>query len=84
MFGILPGAYELDELNKAIDRNQSLNYSENHYRWREFYINLRANNNTLTCDLFSVYDVEITPENSTATLLGFEPKVIEDVNRLFQ
>ena len=46
-------------------------------------ISLKPNNNTLKCELKSVYDIDFGPEDSIGQLLGFSP-VILDANTLHE
>lgn len=68
---IPPGAYEIDEINKAI---QSIIISKLGVVEEEvgFMFSLTANNNTLKCEITSPFDVDMSAEKSIATLLGFE------------
>lgn len=70
---IPPGAYEIEEIQKVIyntmkNRNGSPLQQEND----EKLFTLRANNNTLKCEIFSMYEIDFTPKNSIASVLGFE------------
>lgn len=70
---IPPGSYEIEEIHRVIYdimkiRNSTASPKEN----EEKLFSLQANNNTLKCELTSVYEIDFTHNNSIASLLGFE------------
>lgn len=74
-----PGAYEIDEIHKEIQRNmlikervkqKTVGVSE---EYKQLF-SLHANNNTLKCEMLSKYEIDFTLENTLADLLGFEHK----------
>ena len=71
---IPPGAYEIEEINKAIQKILLLYITENNENVDQLF-SLQANNNTLQCEIFSLCDIDLTDKNSIANVLGFEPKV---------
>jgi hypothetical protein len=71
---IPPGTYEIDEINKAIQEQLKLAFSYDKTKDINEIFTLRANNNTLKCELISIFDIDFSHENSLHTILGFEPK----------
>lgn len=75
---IPPGAYEIEEINKVIynaikNRNGTTLQQEND----EKLFKLQANNSTLKCEIYSLYEIDFTPNNSIASVLGFESKQLQ-------
>lgn len=58
------GSYEITQIDKYIKS-----------RIGNIYFDLRANNNTLQCEMFCDDDVDLSSEDSIASLLGFENAV---------
>jgi hypothetical protein len=86
-FGINHGAYEIDEINKEIQKNirvlthtDTINDHSNneggHFKERDddHLFSLHPNNNTLKCELKSVYELDFTLNKSLASLLGYDRK----------
>lgn len=68
---IIPsGAYEVEEINKYI---QSVVCNNNN---RVDFV-LKANNNTLKCELKSIYNIDFTKPDSIGRMLGFSPRILE-------
>lgn len=61
------GTYEINEINQCI-RNQ-LSDDKIHFT-------LKANNNTLKCEIESGYEIDFTPKDSLGSLLGFSRRRI--------
>lgn len=76
---IQPGAYEIEEIHKEIQRNMLIEErakqktAGNSEEPKQLF-SLRANNNTLKCEMLSKYEIDFTLENTLADLLGFEHK----------
>lgn len=62
------GAYEIDEIYNSILKAMPTNKNEE----KEKLFRLRANNNTLKCEIWSIYGIDFTQPNSIGSLLGFE------------
>lgn len=61
------GAYEIDEIYAAMLKAMNIdgkNYAQ--------IFTLRANNNTLKCEILSKYEIDFRQSNSIGSLLGFE------------
>lgn len=75
---IPPGAYELYEINKAIQRIIEpiikLNNKSHTFNIDDQFM-LTANNNTLKCEIRSKFDFDLTPQDSLASVIGFENKL---------
>ena len=82
-FGINHGAYEIDEINKEIQKHirnlthkEADDYHEDNEggqfeeRNDDHLFSLHPNSNTLKCELKSVYEVDFTHSTSLASLLG--------------
>lgn len=68
-----PGAYEIDEIHKAM--LQALKSDKSRVGVQEDdeeLFSLRANNNTLKCEIRSKYEINFDQKNSIGKLLGFE------------
>lgn len=75
---IPPGAYEIEEISKVIynmmkRRNENKQPQDND----EKIFSLKANNNTLKCEIYSMYEIDFTTKNSIGSLLGFEAKRLQ-------
>lgn len=62
---IPPGAYEIDEIYHAILKAMNIDNDEKNI------FSLRANNNTLRCEIRSKYEIDFTRQGSLGSLLGF-------------
>lgn len=74
------GTYEVDEIHRYIEdylSNQADN-GENHR------FTLKANNNTLKCEITSDYKIDFTPDDSLGSLLGFSRNRILEPHVLHQ
>jgi hypothetical protein len=73
-----PGAYEIDKMNKVI-QNILESIIKRQMKDDNFnidkYFTLRANNNTLKCEIVSKYDTDFTHRYSFASIIGFENKL---------
>lgn len=73
-----PGAYEVDEMNRTI-QNILESIIKHNSKDNSFvidkYFTLRANNNTLKCEILSKYDIDFSNEYSLASIVGFERKI---------
>lgn len=73
---IPPGTYEIDEINRAIQKAIILkmigDIEDGNKPNVDQIFCLRANNNTLKCEIRSKYSIDFTHKNSIANLLGFE------------
>ncbi|CAH1994277.1 unnamed protein product [Acanthoscelides obtectus] len=70
------GVYEIEDINKYIQHEIiSMNdtYKERYESKVDEMFSLKANTNTLKCELHSVFDIALS--NSMATLLGFKNKI---------
>lgn len=68
-----PGAYEIDEIHTAMLRALKSDKSRvGGQEDDEELFSLRANNNTLKCEIQSKYEIDFTQEKSIGRLLGFE------------
>lgn len=77
-FRIKPGAYEIDEIHKEIQKEIKKNkYLENINEVDDVnkIFSLEANNNTLKCQLKSTLDLDFSIKSSLGRTLGFEEKV---------
>lgn len=76
-FKIPPGAYELDEINKVIQKIIEplirLNTGSAKFNIDDQFM-LTANNNTLKCEIRSKFDFDLTHPHSIASVVGFESK----------
>lgn len=68
---IPPGAYEINEIYSALLRAMNIDTEDDA---SERFV-LRANNNTLKCEIWSVYEIDFSTEKSIGNLLGMEAKV---------
>ncbi|CAH1999197.1 unnamed protein product [Acanthoscelides obtectus] len=69
------GVYEIEDINKYIQHEIiSMNdtYKERYENKVDQMFSLKANTNTLKCELHSVFDIALS--NSMATMLGFKNK----------
>lgn len=80
---IPPGSYEIDEINSAIQKEIKNNIDHNPNQNIDAIFCLRANNNTLKCELRSIYDIDFTRSDTLNELLGFE-NVILEANKIHQ
>lgn len=69
------GSYELTDIEAYIQKNLRPNTDNIEERNRVF--SLKPNNNTLRCELKSIYDIDFTPTDSIAKLLGFSKQVLK-------
>lgn len=68
------GTYEITDIEKYIQNGISGSQQKKN---EEDVISIKPNNNTLKCELFSSkYDVDFTPKDSLADLLGFDHRVL--------
>lgn len=63
------GSYEIVDI-EAYLQNQLSKTSKQ-------VISLKPNNNTLKCELKSIYDIDFRPEDSIGKLLGFSPRLLK-------
>jgi hypothetical protein len=71
---IPPGAYELDEINKAIQKIIEPIIKHNNKNIDDPFM-LTANNNTLKCEIRSKFAFDLTHKHSLASVVGFENKL---------
>lgn len=62
------GAYEVEEINRVLQKR--INEPSNSMNFT-----LRPNNNTLKCEIKTVYDIDFTKSDSIGRMLGFSPKL---------
>lgn len=74
---IPPGAYEIDEIHKAILFSMKSNENNGQMIDEENIFSLRANNNTLKCEIYSKYEIMFEEENSIGKLLGFHATYLQ-------
>lgn len=67
------GAYEISDIEKYLQK-QMVQKSNN--KVADDIISIKPNNNTLKCELRSMYDIDFTPKDSLAKLLGFSHQKI--------
>lgn len=63
---IPPGAYEIDEIYRILLKLMNIHNEEE----AKTTLLLRANNNTMKCEIWSKYEMDFTVENSIGSLLG--------------
>ena len=69
------GSYELEDIETFV--HNQLTGAEAAIIEKNRVFSLKPNNNTLKCELKSVYDLNFEPKDSIAKLLGFSPQVLE-------
>ena len=69
------GSYELEDIETFV--HNQLTGAEATIIEKNRVFSLKPNNNTLKCELKSVYDLNFEPKDSIAKLLGFSPQVLE-------
>lgn len=70
---IPPGAYEISEINTAI-RRAIIEYFGVVSGYENQIFNLQANNNTLKCEITSLFEIDFNVPNSIGPVLGFDIK----------
>ena len=70
---IPPGAYEVDEISKAMLASLKKDTKED----SDEIFSLKANNNTLKCEITSKFDIDFRGANSIGKILGFGAKVLK-------
>lgn len=78
---IPPGTYEIDEIYHVLLKLMNLKSRDEEQDKRKF--TLRANNNTLRCEIISEFIIDFTPKDSIGSLLGFE-KIVLRPNILYE
>lgn len=79
---IPPGSYEIEALNDYIQQHiikagdGLSNTEENERQWDKTFC-LKANTNTLKCELWSIHSIDFTRSDTPARLLGFSPAVYQ-------
>ena len=68
------GAYEIDEIYRAILKAMPGDKKEEE---KAKLFRLKANNNTLKCEIWSKYGIDFTQSNSIGRLLGFESTYLQ-------
>lgn len=75
MLEIPTGSYELEDIENylqgQLDNSGATAGDRNHI------ISLKPNNNTLKCELKSIYEIDFKYKDSIAKLLGFSPRVLK-------
>lgn len=69
---IPPGTYEIDEIYRTLFKLMKIDTEED----AEKIFILRANNNTLKCEIWSKYEINFIEEGTIGRLLGFEAVVL--------
>ena len=69
------GSYELEDIETLIHNH--ITEPEATLIEKNRVFSLKPNNNTLKCELKSVYDLNFEPKDSIAKLLGFSPRVLK-------
>lgn len=69
---IPPGAYEINQIYRALLKLMNIDKDEDARK----IFTLRANNNTLKCEIWSTYEIDFTIEKSIGTLLGMDATVL--------
>lgn len=79
------GSYEIKDLEKKIQELIKLNVDENsnlvdiNYTTSDYnnnVLSLKPNNNTLKCELQSVYEIDFTSNSSIGRMLGFSSRIL--------
>lgn len=69
---IKPGAYEIEEIYRALLKMMKINKEDD----AEKILALKANNNTLKCEISSKYEINFAEGGTIGRLLGFEAVVL--------
>lgn len=69
------GSYELEDIEHFIQDH--LSFIGNTEEERNRILSLKPNNNTLKCELQSIYEIDFTRKDSIARLLGFSPQLLK-------
>lgn len=75
------GSYEISDIESYLQKKlipSGVTQSEH-----SDYFSLKPNNNTLKCEINSKHEINFTPKDSLATLLGYSAQVLEP-NKLYQ
>jgi hypothetical protein len=76
------GSYEITDIEKYLRRHLISSADTKNDADLDTLFSLKPNNNTLQCELFSIYDVNFQPADSIGKLLGFSGKKILQAKKL--
>lgn len=81
LISIPTGSYELTDIEEYLRDHLYVNSNEIRKESKddanEKILSLKANNNTLQCELKCMYDIDFRSPQSIGSLLGFTPKLLE-------
>ncbi len=78
------GSYEIADIESYLQKQLAANSGGGGAATSgDNLLSLKSNNNTLKCELKSVYDIDFEPQDSIGQLLGFSPLIL-DANTLHE
>lgn len=69
---IAPGSYEITDIEKYLQQKLAEIFVGENYK--QEFISLKPNNNTLKCVIKSIFKIDFTPKNTIGRILGFSSR----------